>query len=768
MSIYITILDGVTAAGNAPVKRYEYDLTSNKVTKSPPDMNAVYCGGTFTFDHIDDFAKLLFNEAGAHNAMMYGITNKSNDDEFSLLSQKRIDEKSGAAIESGNYMARKKDNFDFQNKPGILFIDIDGIEDDWKDEVEKVYDAVPGLREYRHILYPSSSSNIVLPDGTQYSTIKGLHLYWAIKDASRIPEIMQLIFDRTVLNDHGKIVVSESPALLKRSTIDRSVAQAERLDFVKAELSGGLRYELPNDFERMRGDPDKSIVPMKLFNDSKLDKREQAELNSIWKELTENAFEELAEKRAVKLGMVTDPVERKAYEQRWKDHDNGLGVVLRPGWKLVRDNGDLIDVETIIDEVHNDLRGAKAKYGKMRFSDPDYNDGQSDSKIYIKNKMDITLHSFRSDGKTYRLEKRRIINSVKNNVTNARLLTEELVETNDFYSMKDGGLAFVDPKRPTVLSVVETTDENSILNFMSYADEWIDWRDLTDTNNNIPAIVIKSIVGTRELDAFRTIRGVSRIPYIGNDLVIKGETKGFLELEEENDDSSDIEKSGIFFTRDFEGIERIDSAEEAQAAIDRLIAPWMDYKFEGDRALAEAVVLGAVLTMVLRPMLKIAPGLFVKVGDVMGKGVGKTPFCEGMMRAGGWSFETKSWPNGKVEMEKVLIAHAIGKQNKALYFDNAEYVLTSGSLAGFFTAETYSGRKLAESRIVSAPTNMPVVVNGNNCELDSDLIIRFLEIGLVRREQGTPKPLKQPKEQVNHDEFVRLTFWVVGLCSEDE
>src|SRR5690606_19181711 len=93
------------------------------------------------------------------------------------------------------------------------------------------------------VVHPSSSSNILGPDGKQHSGVKGLHVYWAVEDASLIPDYGKVLFDRLTLAGYSRVDVSKTGSLLERSVVNASVWQPERLDFVGgAVLNDGLTY----------------------------------------------------------------------------------------------------------------------------------------------------------------------------------------------------------------------------------------------------------------------------------------------------------------------------------------------------------------------------------------------------------------------------------------------------------------------------------------------------------------------------------------------
>jgi len=74
--------------------------------------------------------------------------------------------------------------------------------------------------ELGHVWYPSSSSCLYAPDGSQISGIKGSHLYIPVRSMKHMKGITKALNGRLWLAGKGNVVVGEAGSLLVRSIID--------------------------------------------------------------------------------------------------------------------------------------------------------------------------------------------------------------------------------------------------------------------------------------------------------------------------------------------------------------------------------------------------------------------------------------------------------------------------------------------------------------------------------------------------------------------
>ncbi len=95
----------------------------------------------------------------------------------------------------------------------------------------------PALEDVYMVCRDSSSSFIYDDEGNQLTGRKGVHTDIAIDDASQIPFVMQILFDRLWLAGYGWVFVDKGGKIQERAPIDMVMARPHQPDFVKASFS---------------------------------------------------------------------------------------------------------------------------------------------------------------------------------------------------------------------------------------------------------------------------------------------------------------------------------------------------------------------------------------------------------------------------------------------------------------------------------------------------------------------------------------------------
>ncbi len=142
-------------------------------------------------------------------------------------------------VEGGDAICRTRDFFEFPAGPGVLMLDNDsGLS---PVELEKVlFEVCPELGSAARIMRPSCSAGIYNDEELLTSADAG-RLYVLVSDARDIPRAGEVLFQRLILKGFGEIKISRAGLMLLRSSIDESVFQPERLDFVAPPvLDSGL------------------------------------------------------------------------------------------------------------------------------------------------------------------------------------------------------------------------------------------------------------------------------------------------------------------------------------------------------------------------------------------------------------------------------------------------------------------------------------------------------------------------------------------------
>ena len=134
------------------------------------------------------------------------------------------------------------------------------------------------------------------------------------------------------------------------------------------------------------------------------------------------------------------------------------------------------------------------------------------------------------------------------------------------------------------------------------------------------------------------------------------------------------------------------------------------------------VLVSAVLTAVIRPSLKTAPGIALTASMAAS---GKTLLAKCLAALMGVAGDALPPVNSEEELRKRLHS-CLRSGDTFILFDNVMGVLDSPALASFLTAEIYGDRVLGASQKESLPNSALFVVTGNNLTLRGDLWRRFI------------------------------------------
>jgi len=152
-----------------------------------------------------------------------------------------------------------------------------------------------------------------------------------------------------------------------------------------------------------------------------------------------------------------------------------------------------------------------------------------------------------------------------------------------------------------------------------------------------------------------------------------------------------------------------------------------------DKCRSLAVVLAEMLTLYcthLLPPGALRPG-FLFSGNAEGSGKTTLAFLAIIPRLG--YAAAACAPKDEDEMRKEILAVALA--GKPVFFlDNVKHHLSSSSLERLMTAPLVEGRILGESREVTIPHNVTVVITGNGATISPDLRRRLLIVELFMPE----------------------------------
>jgi hypothetical protein len=131
-----------------------------------------------------------------------------------------------------------------------------------------------------------------------------------------------------------------------------------------------------------------------------------------------------------------------------------------------------------------------------------------------------------------------------------------------------------------------------------------------------------------------------------------------------------------------------------------------------------AIVGQVPLSLIDAPEPGTGKGLLVKVAAIITMG-----------RAGA----LMAWPSTDEELEKKVTA-ALMSGSTMMIFDNVEGVIKSPTLAAVLTADTWQGRILGRSEMITVPNRATWAATGNNIDVGGDLARRCYRIRLDARQ----------------------------------
>ncbi len=209
-------------------KKFALDASDKLVTTAGGRVTTAQAR-VITVDSPRGFLDRL-NRADSHTAFMYGRPVRSGD-AFEIRPRVAIH-----ANSPDHVIARTRENFGWPTGAGVFMLDYDplpGSEPLTPEQVlARIYEVAPALRSAAVVVKPSNSAFLFdTRTGAYIKGLRGTHFYFFVADPRNIPSAGERLFDRLWAQGLGTGVISASGGFLRRSIIDASVWQPERLDF---------------------------------------------------------------------------------------------------------------------------------------------------------------------------------------------------------------------------------------------------------------------------------------------------------------------------------------------------------------------------------------------------------------------------------------------------------------------------------------------------------------------------------------------------------
>ena len=658
---------------------------------------------TTTVKNLPDFQEYL-DELPPNTALVYGVMGRAS---ARIVTQRDHD---GS---DDNTITRTRDYFNYPQGPGFFMLDIEEPKGMGPEEFIAYFrSTVPALKSTPTLWRASSSSGLILPDGTEKG-VQGFRLYIPVQNASLIPNAAKALENCLWAAGAGEIKISISGNPLKRTMCDFTVYQPERLDFTAAPTLGeGLRRDVPASF--IDGDPDARYDLRQLI---------AAATPAVEARAKDNYNKQLAEKKPeiekIRETWIKDRAPQYAAKAKISrdQASHHLKKVVEEGilprdYPLITEDGQEITVGEVMDHP-NEWHG-------RRFRDPEEPDYRGDSRISWLNSLADRpyLYSHAHGGRYYYFEEPRvtIVYTKGDRPQTIDLTLEVIINSGEFYKFgSDGPLVRIgEDGKPKWVDCEWLTD------FLERRIQYVTGGQLYASGDgqshkghtDAPCWVAKRVLSIYKDWPFPVLLGVINHPILRLNGTLLN-TPGY-----------DAE-SGLFFNpgpHQWPPIPLAPSAAEAKAAYQVVwklfeLFPWVD-------AVDRGVVLAAIITAILRLILPTAPGFGFNAPT---PGTGKSLVAKiiGALTTGMTPPVMPPVSSGDDETRKRIYA-LIKQLSWVILWDNLNAPFGNAAINAFLTAETFSDRELGKSKMEELPNRAVFMVTGNNLRLLGDTCRRVL------------------------------------------
>lgn len=597
-----------------------------------------------------------------------------------------------------NCIPRTNDAFQWPDGPGVMMLDYDPDQSTLSpDELRKaLYAVCPEMEQSAHVWAASASSRIFHEQtGFEISGIKGQRIYVPVTDAQDIPRAARALHQRLWLNGHGYIKISKAGSLLERSLIDQSVFQPSRIDFTApaqcepplvqrkppAHLHGNTKKFLPTASALPDLTPDEHTKYEQLVRQAKEQKKPEAE--QVRATYMEARIHEL-EARGVGSAEAQQTI-RDAFEHN----------VLHGDFLLYTEDDQAVTVSELLKD--------KTRWHRTRFRDPLEPDYHHDKRIAMALLCGTRpiLHSYAHGGQhfalTHALVTMRIVNGNRHELMEQ--IVAHLTRRQEDVFLRGESLVTLTDEGQT-----QRLNEHEILTIIDRSIRFEKYVSSAWKPTDIPPWFAKHLLEGFSR-RFPALQAVVTAPIIDP-------VTGALVNEYGYDEDKQLFAALPVIT--FPVPTHPTLPEVAQA----LMTVWEPVRLFPLAGPADnAVLLSAILTSVMRPLLPTAPAFAF---DAPTQGSGKTLLANVVAAIGGSQPAVSPHSHDFEETRKRLFASLV-EGSPSIVIDNVVGEVDSPALAALLTSKVYSDRILGHSKIVSVPTNALVLFTGNNIRLKGDL-----------------------------------------------
>lgn len=686
-----------------------FDLVEDTIVKTSA---AQMTKGTIEKVVVDGLEGLAETVRGltSSQALTYGILVNGRET-ARVVTRSKLEEARRNVSDPNSIIARTREDLNFAHLPGVMMNDHDEYKGEIlspEDLIEKLTFACPAIGPAAKLWKPSSSYGIRASNDPSIAiTGGGQRIYFAVLRAADIPDAGQNLFLRLWAAGLGWIKVSKSGHPLKRTLLDGSVYQPERLDFAGPPILGPGVSRESSEPRIIEGCEFLDLAALACDGDIQMRahqamaaaiKAAQPELHAVKEQWINALAPELVQRHGISIDLA-----RQCLSQA-SDHGQLSGDFL-----LVTANDETVSVREVLDNP--------TKWHDTRFADPlEPSYGNDDHRIAWANLRSGSrpyIHSHAHGGIRYILTKPaariRLAKGDRGRITSD---TEgALAVLGEIYDYGDGGSARIAQSRIRPVSpdwFADYIDRNVIY----YSKVPTAGGGHEERSCDAPPYLPKRILARHGERGFFQLEGLVTAPTLRRDGSVL-DTPGY------------DRQSGILYVSDLSHPPRVPLAptiEDAFRALAVLWRPFQDFPFVGDAS--PTVMLSAILSAILRPSLPTCPG---HAFDAPAAGTGKTLLaeCVGII-ATGERPAIIAPTDDDTEIRKRLFS-ILREGGGVILWDNISAPLGGDALDAFLTAERFRERVLGVSESETLPNRALLLITGNNISTRGDTFRRVLK-----------------------------------------
>jgi hypothetical protein len=685
-----------------------YRLTASGLEKSTIAHMSQAHVNRIEFDSVDALIKVI--EGISHSQAISSSLLKQGQYAADLTTK-------AEALKGSRTVARTSEYFEYPTgQRGVLILDYDAPESALSREalIDAFKSVCPAISD-AGLVWWCSSSSMIYNCAEEIHGLRGQRLYVMMDDVSDTPRAGEVLAKRLWLQGHGRIVISSSGQLLKRTLVDTSMFQVARLDFI-----GGAICETP--VVQRRGKP-VSVGGEGWLDSIKSLPNLSADEELLYESLIKSASAQASAQAQLtrekwitsRLDTAVDALVKKnvdrviARERAGRTLAQALTGELTGDFLIPLADGQFVSVSDVLQ--NKDLWDGKLTLDPL---EPEYDSARPVGKLLLS-RAQPCLKSFAHGNTNFLLRKqpKRFQVVPGEHAALVRTVSRELAKEPDVFIrsgklLQIGAAGLMPVSRHALRALLSER-------FNLFA---LDRKGVSSPADFLLADA-DMLLDTLAWYPYARLKGVLSLPCMaptGVPLLRSGydvDHGVYLNVDDETDGHK--------------GQCTNPTRADLVRALRIIWKPWSLFSFAQDHD--RGAMLAAILTALSRPLINKAPG-FLFTAPVQGSGKTNAARALNALVTGGTGSGTIAFSAGnqfETELGKLLLAMSLAGQT-TLLIDNIEGTFNSTTLAKQITDDCLSGRVLGASTMHTDTLRLLVTLTGNNLQLGDDLVRRFLKI----------------------------------------